>query len=176
MNDATNLFFNNEKLVYLVFNRCRNKLPADYFNMYYDDLLQEAKLGLWKACMTYDATKGYNFSTLACTCIERRILNYAEKDLRRRRKELNPQLVSLNDVLVNNEHETVERIETIEAPTKIDLSWIFDDKRLTEKELLVCKMKYERYTDEEISKVLNCSISYPSRILKKVGKKLNDVR
>lgn len=38
-----------------------------------EDLLQEGYIGLWKACLTFDKDKGYQFSTYACKCIDSQI-------------------------------------------------------------------------------------------------------
>lgn len=57
-------FDSNVNLVYAVFNKS--------FYMYRDyeeDLIQEGLMGLWKACRTFDASLGFEFSTYAVKVI-----------------------------------------------------------------------------------------------------------
>lgn len=63
------LFAKNEKLAYKVAHKMKLHIPG------YDqeDIFQVAKLGLWKACLTYDPNKA-KFSTYAHTCIKRELL------------------------------------------------------------------------------------------------------
>lgn len=70
--DALELYESNERLVHYIL---RLKFPHYTYD---EDIQQEAKLGLWKACKTYDPTKG-KFSTYGCYCILnqlRRVFNH----------------------------------------------------------------------------------------------------
>jgi len=63
------LFEENEKLVYFVCNKYRS-------NMHYsEDLVSEAFIGFWKACLKYDSSFGA-FSTFAVRCIYNTVNNY----------------------------------------------------------------------------------------------------
>lgn len=168
--DIITLFYNNVPLAYHICNKCFDKLPSLFVNNNKDDLEQQALLGLWSACEKYDCESTTKFSTYAGIAIERSILNYAEKHLRWRRGSDNPTIVSIHDETSGG--LTIE--DSIPMEEKIDVTWIFTDDRLNELQKKVCKLKYERYTDEEIGDILGFSKCYANKILKQVGKILND--
>lgn len=63
------LFEKNTLMAYKIANRYRTN-----YNRYYEDIKQEALLGLWKSCQTYnESTK---FSTYAYVCISNTINMY----------------------------------------------------------------------------------------------------
>lgn len=70
-------FEQHEKLVYRVYN---TKFEKYYYLK--DDLLQCGRLGLWKACQRFDATKGYKFSTYAVRAITNEMLTLVYEELK----------------------------------------------------------------------------------------------
>lgn len=66
----------NEKLVYFVLN---NFFPTVEKN---EDLIQEGRLGLWKACVTYKEEAKTAFSTYACVVIYHHIAEVLNKSNR----------------------------------------------------------------------------------------------
>ncbi len=64
------MFIENERLVYFVAQSCHFTANgiADY-----DDLLQEGRIGLCRAVMTFDPERNIAFSTYAIACIQRRM-------------------------------------------------------------------------------------------------------
>ena len=172
MNDLTPemLFEQNVKLAYHICNKCCNKLPEFYVIKNKQDLIQQALLGLWKACCKYDANKLNEFSTYAGVCIKRSVLNYAEQHFRWRRGDDQFKTVYLDDEI----EDGITFADLIEAPEKNDISWIFTDDRLTSLEKHVCILKYEGYTDQEIADKLGYCRAYPNKILKQIGRKLKD--
>lgn len=64
-------FSSNLKLVYDILYKTSQ--PKDS-SIDREDLLQEGYKGLWEACMQYDASKGFTFSTYAAAMIKGRIL------------------------------------------------------------------------------------------------------
>lgn len=76
--DNYTLFFDNEKLVPFIFNKYFNDLL--YIKQ---DILQSGRLGLWKACLKYDQTKG-KFSPFACKYIKDEMSKFAKNEIRYR--------------------------------------------------------------------------------------------
>ena len=160
MTKQEELFVQNEKLVYFVLNKILREIPN--FKMYKDDMMQQGFLGLLRACRNFDKDKGNKFSTYASKTIKGYMYKYIEKELRSRRKH-RLQFVSL-ETEVNEKTTLADTIvsEPYETP------WIFTDKRLTDKQLLVCKLLYEGYNQTEIGKELGCSQVQISRIIKQI--------
>lgn len=67
-------FQENQKLVHFILQK---KFPLVAFD---EDVIQEANMGLWKACIGFDEAKGYSFSTFAGTIITMRSLNYTAQE------------------------------------------------------------------------------------------------
>ena len=82
-NEQEQLFYNNLELAYFTLWKHYPTFAQD------EDLKQEAVLGLWKACLTYDESKS-KFSTYAVSCM----LNKMKVWLRDRSKH--PDTVSLS--------------------------------------------------------------------------------
>lgn len=61
--EATKLFDSNQGLAYFTLNR-----NYPYYKMD-EDYRQEAALGLWKACLTYDDSLNVKFSTYGVACV-----------------------------------------------------------------------------------------------------------
>lgn len=53
-------FIDNQKLVGFTLNKY-----FKHWTAFYEDLMQEGYLGLWQACLQYDATRNVKFSTFA---------------------------------------------------------------------------------------------------------------
>lgn len=84
------LYFANEKLVHYVLKKHFTDRQFD------EDLQQIGRLGLWKACLTYDKDIS-KFSTYACQCIRNAVSAEVRSALRQKRKNKNDILVSLNE-------------------------------------------------------------------------------
>lgn len=140
-----------------------------------DDLISVGSIGLLKAVRTYSLDNGNTFSTYAARCIENEILML----LRSQKKHaLDVNLESsvgrdkdgedlrLMDVLPSNSSSVEDVIGS-----KVDYDNIVScmDKCLSEKEAYVLKNRYgvgggERYTQEELAKIMKISRSYVSRL------------
>lgn len=67
----------------------------------YDDLLQTANMSLWKACLTFDDTKGHKFFTYASRCLLNDLIMFKTKSFKDERE------AHLSyDVKVNDEQES----------------------------------------------------------------------
>ena len=148
-----------------------------------DDLISVGTIGLIKAVSTFDTSKSVRLSTYAARCIDNELLML----LRQRKKKSRE--VSLYDPIgtdkEGNEISLLDIIETIpfdvveHYTTNEDIVLLsrFLNSSLTDKEYEVIKLRYvlfgeEELTQREISKRLNISRSYVSRIEKNAILKL----
>lgn len=69
----------NDQLVISIARRFHNRF-SEYIE--FDDLVQEGRLGLYKAAIKFDVDKGYNFSTYATYWIRKNIQSYIFSNLR----------------------------------------------------------------------------------------------
>ena len=157
MNEALELFEKNQNLAYHVLNKRYPTYNQD------EDLKQDALLGLWKACLTYDASKA-KFSTYATQCI----INSIRMTLRTRNRE--PSLLSLEQSLGGEDNSMLA--EVIEDPnSQIDDGLIcFKEfwKTLNNTERCCIKMSLEGYTQEDISKVVGMSRPWVNRVVNRI--------
>lgn len=143
--EAEQLFHKNIKLAHHVLHR---NYPTFSQN---EDIQQEALLGLWRACLTYDKNKG-NFSTYAGQCILNQI-RYAMRSFAKQ-----PETVSLSHP-VGEDGATLE--DFIEDPCPgtdeglVDLKLFLEG--LTQRELKLIQLSAAGLTQEEIGKQLGRS-------------------
>jgi RNA polymerase sporulation-specific sigma factor len=147
-----------------------------------EELISIGTIGLIKAVNTFDYTKGTRFGTYASKCIENEILMH----FRSMKK-------SAGDIYINEPVETDKDGNTLtlidliddgeNIDDKVDLIirsrqlYKFLDKVLDERELEIIVKRYGLYgekahTQSEVSKELNISRSYVSRLEKKAIAKL----
>lgn len=148
-----------------------------------EDLLSIGTIGLIKAVVTFNPTKGNRLATYAARCIENEIL------MMLRGKKKTSREVSLYEPIgtdkEGNEIHLFDIIETQEddAQTKIalkdDIAILYEKvaSELSPRERLVLKMRYglyngEEYTQREIAEQIGISRSYVSRIEKSAIEKL----
>lgn len=148
-----------------------------------EDLLSIGTIGLIKAVVTFNPTKGNRLATYAARCIENEIL------MMLRGKKKTSREVSLYEPIgtdkEGNEIQLFDIIETQEddAQTKIalkdDIAILYEKvaSELSPRERLVLKMRYglyngEEYTQREIAEQIGISRSYVSRIEKSAIEKL----
>lgn len=68
----------------------------------YDDLIQTAQLSLWKACLTFDDTKGHKFFTYASRCLMNDLIMFKNKSF----KEDHEDYISYNNDIGGEEGES----------------------------------------------------------------------
>ncbi|BAK81252.1 RNA polymerase sporulation sigma factor SigK [Candidatus Arthromitus sp. SFB-rat-Yit] len=149
-----------------------------------EDLISVGTIGLIKGIESFDYVKGTKLATYAARCIENEILMLIRNSKKTKNevflqdpigtdKEGNE--ISLIDVL-NSSDDTI--IDIVEQKLTIKKMYKKLNDILTEKEQLIIKLRYglidgKIKTQKEISKKLNISRSYVSRIEKKALMKLN---
>ena len=99
------LFESNSALVGVVLRR--------YYSMFLymtDDLMQCGRIGLWKASVQYDETKGFKFSTYACTCIKTEMFKFIRTELKWRNATITNSTIGTDDgeSYINNISEDIE--------------------------------------------------------------------
>lgn len=158
--EALKLFENNQGLVYHVL---WNRFPILYQD---GDARQEALIGLWRACQTFDPKKG-RFSTYAAKCIFNQVAM-----LCRRRNTHGLVIIPLESY---QEDEYGSVTGTLEKPAPVDIEneVMLNDflSSLTGREKEVVETSLKGYNQVEGCKVLGISQSYYSRVLTRVAKK-----
>lgn len=152
------LYFENEALVYHVLNK---KFPMSRFD---DDFQQIARLGLWKACLSYDETKG-KFSTYAVPCIA----NQIKMELRKMgRKPIEVSLEALvNDTDENSETLTISGMLIGEQDVGfVDTIWV--DKELTDRQKRILGLLYDGMVQADIAREIGISQTMVSREVAKI--------
>lgn len=154
--EAEKLFYRNTKLAYHVLHSNYPMFGQD------EDMKQEALLGLWRACLTFNPDKG-NFSTYAGCCI----LNQIRMAMRREAKQ--PDTVSLSTPL-GEEGVTLE--DMLEDPCPSIDEGLIDLKnylgKLSEKELKIIQLNVKGLTQRQIGAEMGLSQTWCSRILKQL--------
>lgn len=125
-----------------------NEALAPYFlNLLYpscrgdEDMLQEAYIGLWKACKTYDESMDIKFSSYAQACIRTELHNIWRTLYRDKRQPDQP-VASLNAKI--GEDEDDELINLVKG-YEIDICEDFEAflKTLTSKQRQIVKLRIE---------------------------------
>lgn len=161
----------------LVYKKANSYFANGYLNS--DDLIQAGTIGLWKAIKTYDFNKPASFTTYATTCIN----NEIRMLLREQQKYNRLVYTSLSSILHENaDGETLHvddilyDIKSNEAFRNIEIIEIMKEKLcFSEIEKKVISLRLQNKTQIEISKELQFSQSYVSRIMNRCEKKLKTV-
>ena len=148
------LYFENEALVYHVLHK---KFPMSRFD---DDFQQIARLGLWKACLRYDETKG-KFSTYAVPAIE----NEIKMELRKMSRK--PIETSLDTLIRDTDELTISGICMGEQDVGfVDTIWV--DKELTERQKRILSLLYDGMVQADIAREIGISQTMISREVSKI--------
>ena len=148
------LYFKKESLVQYVLNE---KFPMNRFD---DDFQQIARLGLLKACLRYDESKG-KFSTYAVPAIE----NEIKRELRKMSRK--PIETSLDALIRDTDELTISEVCMSEQDVEfIDTTWV--DKELTDRQKRILNLLYNGMVQTEIAKEIGISQTMISREVSKI--------
>lgn len=161
-----------------------HKKASGYFLMGSDrdDVVQEGRIGLYKAISDYDKTKKSSFKSFAELCITRQIITSVKGATRLKHSPLNS-YVSLYKP-IHEEEETRPLLETLHNHETIDpLEKLIDEehyrhiqsiimKALTRLEWEVLDLYLQGFTYDEISKKLNREEKSIDNALQRVRKKI----
>ena len=148
------LYFKNEALVYHVLHK---KFPMSRFD---DDFQQIARLGLWKACLRYDETKG-KFSTYAVPAIE----NEIKMELRKMSRK--PIETSLDALIMDTSGLTISEICMGEQDVGF-IDTICVDKELTDRQKRILSLLYDGMVQADIAREIGISQTMISREVTKI--------
>ena len=152
------LYFENEALVYHVLHK---KFPMSRFD---DDFQQIARLGLWKACLRYDETKG-KFSTYAVPAIENEI------KMELRKKSRKPIEISLDDLIRDTSDDTDGLTIFGICMGDQDVGFvdtIWADKELTERQKRILNLLYKGMVQDDVAREIGISQTMVSREVAKI--------
>jgi RNA polymerase sporulation-specific sigma factor len=144
-----------------------------------DDLMQEGRIGLFKAIMNYNAEKDASFNTFANLCIERQLINAVKNSNRQKHMPLN-NYVSLNgsdddssseniDTVLNNSVE--DPLDTITKKEYINEINDTLDKNLSDFEKDVLDLLLKGYKYDEIAKKLDSNSKAIDNAIQRIRKK-----
>lgn len=167
--DNVQRYKENEKLAYYVLKKSFPALVTD------EDMIQEAKIGLWKACITFREEKGYSFSSYACKVIYNTILSVLKKNSRRIEGRSEVTMLSIHQPINPEDPElTYEDVllgqEDFEYRKSEQMDFIF--QTLSAKERSICNMIMNGMTQCEVADVFGVSRQYISSNVIKIRKKL----
>ena len=155
---------------YILFDKYRpiiNNIVTDYyirykgFNIDFDDLLQEGLIGFNNAINSYNSTNSI-FYTYASLCIKRKMISYVRKFYL---KKNSIYINILDDSFFNN---YVVFDDDIFLSNMYEYEFSYLKNSLDDKQSLVFELKYNGFTNTEISKLLDLSLSKVNRILCKI--------
>lgn len=160
---AKELFEENIGLAYWAVGKYFPLLVGD------EDIQQEALIGLYKACLVYDESKG-KFATLAIAVI----MNEIRMFFRRANKE-KAVVISLNDPVPGTDEELLI-MDIIPDPSQQICGVSYNSlkeftKTLTGRYKKVLEMKVEGFTQSEIAKAVGISQSQCGKDLRRIKDK-----
>ena len=141
------------------------------FNIDFQDLVQEGRIGLYRAIKSYKEDKNILFYTFAFMCIKGQILAIYKKSLRDKNKSST--LASLHDDLA-----FFEETGYIDSPEKLMEESLITRQIIEFKNNLefidanIFELRYNSFNYKEISKLLDISINVVDNKLVKIKKKL----
>ena len=111
------------------YKKLANKIARSYFliGAEYDDLLQEAMIGLYKAYISYDISSKANFSTFAHMCITRSVQTAVKKANSKKNQMLN------NSISLSNQGGIIANSEDNDE----DINLVLPSSILTPDEILI---------------------------------------
>lgn len=131
-------------------------------------------IGLCNAAMSYDAKKGFAFSTYAMKCMYNAYIQKIRDDNNKQRS-FEKDILSLDKEMSNDCGDTWTLADIVSTPNSEPWQNIVSFRLsdiLSEKELRICKMYYNGLSQKTIGEKEGCTQTHISRILKRARKKL----
>lgn len=159
-------FEENTRLVAFVYHHKFHDYSA-----YKEDIIQEGFLGLWKACMHFDDSRGTQFSTYAYKSIERTMLTYVAKFILK-----HSSVISLNAVIAENsegDQILVSDLLAIEEDHSIKYAIQDSLSKMSKKEQSILQGLMKGLTQDRIAEICHTSQPTVCRCLAKFRKILS---
>lgn len=148
--DAERLYLENEKLIYGALYQYFPALASD------EDIQQIAGIGLWKACLNYDADRS-RFSTAAYKFIA----NEVRMELRKKRRKSEIPTISLSTLLHGAEIDGMDELDIMGVlPCADDIDWCDEAafwSSLTERQRFIVKARLAGSVFDSIAAELGVS-------------------
>ena len=160
MDEILELYQSNIKLTTYTAKKWLNGTP----DIIHEDILAEARIALWKACKTFDNSKGFAFSTYAVRVISNQIGCF----MRQQKKYLNT--ASLDSTIEDTKDITLLSALGYEPDFLNEINYSFLLKKLDKYPCL--KLLLFGKTQPQIAKLINRSQAQVSRRISKERKML----
>lgn len=154
------LFQKNIRLTTYFAKRWFKSFPEQW----HEDVISEARIGLWKACKTFNPDKGFQFSTYASKLINNEIGMFFRKNNKNFGHD------SLQRLLPDEEDITLEDVIGYEPDFDDDIACQIIMKEVGK--FRVTSLVLQDLSQIEISKIINVSQAHVSKLFKAEKKKL----
>jgi len=136
---------------------------------------QVVMLGLWKACLKFDPSRGLKLSTFAYRCMRNELLMYLRKDDLSRQMKASVTVLSLNAEMEGGDsfEEILGGGDFTEAvDNKIDLERMLDSLPDRQKRMLIMR-NIDDMSQQQIGSIEKCSRSRVSRLITTAKEQIN---
>ncbi len=172
----------NEVAIEILFARFKallNKISRSFFLLGGDneDVMQEAMLGLYKACLNYKGGGETSFKTFAILCIKRNILSAIKKNNTMKNKILN-ESISLSKIFFNEEEDVTISCDILYPDEKIIENESYEEvkklicSKLSHLELKILNQFLMGLSYDEMSKKLDVTKKSIDNALRRIKVKL----
>lgn len=136
---------------------------------YQEDLMQEGYLALWRACLTFNESLGYRFSTYAGSSIRFGMSSFLRKE-----NKVSNRTVSIYDVIAEDgEGEELYLIDALSTTKENTFTKEIVEmciRKLSDPEQVIVRFLLGEHTQKETAVLCNISQSNVSRCLHKLRK------
>ena len=178
--DAKNIFY--KKYTPIVESKAKKYFPQIQNKGYeMNDLVQEGMIGLASAINDYAPEKDVKFVTFANICIDRQILSFIRNVSRNKHQVLNSS-VSLDAENKVSGRTLLDILNDANSEVNPEKSFLLIEEQeelkdrvkeyLTERERQVFDLRFEGFTYQEISMLLNMSLKSVDRTISRIKQKI----
>lgn len=160
-------------LIYKKYNSLIDKMSKKFYKKYqyigvdFEDLMQEAKIGILKALRSYNDEESL-FYTYVIICVERQLLTYCRNYNNSKNYPLNYSLGEDNFLKLSTDTMQSELL-------LIENEWFLECKNLLKfNQSVVFELRYNNFTYKEIAILLDIKISTVDGRIQSIRKKLKN--
>lgn len=148
-----------------------------------EDLIQEARIGVYSAKKYFDKEKNDNFIKFACLCIERRIIMLLKKSKRQKNIPLNESLSLDKPILDDNDNSFIDiiNINDDDICKYLEKENLKDRKKelfekLSEKEREVLELYISGFNISEIKEKMSLTYKSVDNTIQRIKKKAKNTK